>query len=100
MEELNSINFEVKTAKGRVVIDYWAPWCGPCKTLIPLFEKIAKESSNVKFFKVNVDDNPDIASKFSVMSIPTISILENGEEKDRIQGLLSEKELKDKISRL
>ncbi len=72
-----------------VVVDFWAEWCGPCKKITPILEEIASERGDLSIAKVNVDDNPDIAMKFSVMSIPTLIVFDKGEVVDRITGAKS-----------
>lgn len=62
-----------------VFVDFYAEWCGPCKMVAPLVEEISNEETSVKFVKVNVDDNPDIAQRYGIMSIPTLIVFKNGE---------------------
>ena len=70
-----------------VVVEFWAEWCGPCKTIAPVLEEIAQEQAgNVKITKLNVDDNPASAQRFGVMSIPTMIVFRNGEAVERIVG--------------
>jgi thioredoxin 1 len=69
-----------------VLVDFWAEWCGPCKMITPILEEIAGEQDGIKITKVNVDDNPDIARRFEVMSIPTIIVFKDGEPAKRLVG--------------
>ena len=71
-----------------VLIDFWAPWCGPCKALAPVLEELAAEHSNVVIAKMNTDENPNTASQHGIMSIPTMMIFKNGELVDRLVGVL------------
>lgn len=100
MNSLTSSQFETKTGKGNVVIDFFAEWCGPCKMLSPIFEDLAKTSEDVKFFKINVDDEAMLASDMGVMSIPTLVFMKNGEEVDRHVGMISKENLKTRMSRI
>jgi len=77
---INKENFvsEVLNAESKVLLDFWAPWCGPCRMVVPIVEEIAEERSDIKVGKVNVDEQPELASKFGVMSIPTLVVMENG----------------------
>ena len=68
------------------IVDVWAPWCGPCRTLTPIIEKVSEEKS-VKLIKVNADESGDLASSFGVRGIPTVIFFKNGQEVDRIVGL-------------
>ena len=80
MTNLTKENFkrEVEDYSGLVVIDIWATWCGPCMMLAPVIDELERDYPEVKFCKINVDEEPELASKFGVMSIPTLVVMENG----------------------
>ena len=80
-------NDEVLKSNIPVVVDFWAPWCGPCRMVSPVIEKLSeKYNGKLKVVKVNVDDNQELAMKFGVMSIPTIILFKNGQELDKAIG--------------
>ena len=95
VKHLNSNEFEAEVLKadGKVLVDFWAEWCGPCKMLGPVIEEIGEEQDKVKVAKLNIDEGMEIAQKYSVMSIPTLILFENGEEIDRSVGALSKQDI-------
>ena len=80
---------EVMNCDKKVLIDFWASWCGPCRMIAPIIEEIADERSDIKVGKVNVDEQPELASKFGVMSIPTLVVMENGKIANQAVGARS-----------
>ncbi|MCI9038729.1 MAG: thioredoxin [Clostridia bacterium] len=98
--EVTSENFEEVVLKSEkpVLIDFYATWCGPCKILSPIVEEVAKENENVKFVKIDIDKTDDIALQYQVMSIPTLVLIQNGEEKDRIVGIVDKTQILDFIN--
>ena len=77
---------EIGGSSTPVLVDFWAEWCGPCKMIAPILEEIAGEQENLNIAKVNVDENPDIARRFEVMSIPTLIVFKDGEPAKRLVG--------------
>ena len=84
--ENNQINQEVLNTDKLVIIDFFATWCMPCQMLTPILSEVDKENQNVEIFKVNVDENRELAKEFRVMSIPTVIFFKDGEEVDRMVG--------------
>ena len=94
--KLSLENFEKEVLKSEkpVLVDFYADWCGPCNTMAPVIEELATElDGKAKVGKINVDDNPDIAVEYNVMSIPTLIIFKNGKEEKRLVGLRDKEEL-------
>lgn len=79
-------SFEKDTANGVALIDFWATWCGPCRMQSPVVETLSEEMAGVNFYKMDVDQNPDTARKFRIMSIPTLMIKKDGQVVDQIVG--------------
>jgi thioredoxin 1 len=101
--DINDQNFESEVIKSEipVVVDFWAPWCGPCRMIAPVTEKLSEEyASKVKFCKLNVDENPEMAQKYRVMSIPLLLMFKDGEQVDGILGAVPEAMIQPKIEAL
>ena len=93
--EVNKDNFEEEVLKSdkKVLVDFWADWCGPCKMISPVIDKLAEELEDVKVCKVNVDTEPTISIEYNIMSIPTLLVFENCVEVNRSVGLVSKEEV-------
>jgi len=86
--DLNGSNYEDAAKSGVVLVDFWAPWCGPCKMQTPILEKLAAELGDKALIaKVNVDECPELAAKYGIRSIPTLILLKDGESKQQLVGL-------------
>ena len=76
-----------------VLLDFWASWCGPCRMIMPFIEEIAKERSDIKVCKINIDDQPELAAKYGVMTIPTLLVIKNGETVNHAVGARSKQSI-------
>ncbi|NCO11203.1 thioredoxin [Candidatus Pacearchaeota archaeon CG_4_9_14_0_2_um_filter_39_13] len=97
--DLDSGSFDDFIKKGNSIVDFYADWCGPCQIMKPHFEKASKEMKDVKFGKVDVDANQDLAGRFQVMSIPTTIFFKDGEQVDRHSGALRESDIKEAVEK-
>ena len=100
-KKVNSSEFksEVLDHKGVVLVDFFATWCGPCKALTPIVDKLSEEmSGKVKIVKVDIDENSALATEYRVMSVPTMKLFKNGEVVETLVGLRPESELRDKLN--
>ncbi len=98
--ELTTNNFDDTIKKGVVLVDYWAPWCGPCRMLGPTIEDIASTAEGFSVGKLNVDENPEIAEKYDIRSIPTVIIFKDGQVAHMSVGLATKAALLQKIEAL
>ncbi len=95
MKHLTIDDFDNEIASGKVLVDFWAAWCGPCRMLAPILEQLEAEDSGVKICKVNVDEQPELSKRFGVMSIPTLILFKDGKQVDKSVGLIDLDTLKD-----
>lgn len=93
MKQINEKNFAQETASGRVLVDFFATWCGPCRMQAVVLEEVAAEHPEISIVKVDVDENPALARKFGIMSIPTLVLLEDGELAKKHVGLMQNEDL-------
>jgi len=93
-KNLTDNNFdEVVGGKKPVLVDFWAPWCGPCQMMMPIVEEVAKETKEVVVGKVNIDENPKLAEKYNVMGVPTFLLFKEGKVVDQIVGAIPKEAL-------
>ncbi len=100
VKELTSATFDSETANGLVLIDFWAPWCAPCRMMAPIFETVAEKlNAKAKFIKVNIDESPDLPARFGIRNIPTLLLLKDGVEADIHTGVMRADDLMGMINR-
>ena len=93
VKEINDKEFEKLTKEGKVLVDCYASWCGPCRMLAPIIEQLANELDDYKVYKLDVDKNQETCKQFGIMSIPTVLIFEEGKLKNKNVGFISKEEL-------
>ena len=91
--ELSNFETEVIKSEKKVLIDFYADWCGPCQKLSPIVDKFAEEHSEIKVVRIDIDAQEDLADRYNIRSIPTLVVIENGEEINRVIGLVSEEKI-------
>ena len=86
---INKNNFqnEIMDSEKTVLLDFWAPWCAPCRMVVPIIEEIAGERPDIRVGKINVDEQPELTSKFGIMSIPTLVVMKNGKIVQQVSGV-------------
>ncbi len=94
----DSFEAEVLKAPGKILVDFWAEWCGPCRAIGPVLEELAEEYPAARIVKLNVDESPAVAQTYGVMSIPTVLAFEDGEVKSRIVGALPKPKLLEELA--
>jgi len=100
---VDEANFDHQVTKSdtTVLVDFWAPWCGPCKMIAPVLDEIAKEKAgSVKVAKVNIDDNQSLSVKYNIRAIPAILFFKNGQLRDQVIGMTSKKDLLSRLEAL
>lgn len=95
VQHITDSQFQATVAQGVTLVDFWAPWCGPCRMIAPVLEELASElNGKAKIVKINIDENPDVAGQFGIMSIPTLLLFKDGQKVDQKVGSLPKPQLK------
>ena len=89
----NNFQEEVLNSDKPVLVDFWAPWCGPCRMVLPIIEEIAEENDDIKVVKINVDEDPELANQFGVMTIPTLYVFKNGQAVNHRSGAMPKEQI-------
>ena len=89
----NNFQEEVLNSDKPVLVDFWAPWCGPCRMVLPIIEEISDENEDIKVVKINVDEDPELANQFGVMTIPTLYVFKNGEAVNHRSGAMPKEQI-------
>ena len=97
VKQITDKEFDESIKTGKVLVDFYAEWCGPCKMLSPIVDELSEELKDISFYKLNVDESDEVVRKYSVMSIPTLLIFGNGELKNTSVGFKSKDELKEML---
>lgn len=96
----SEFNSRVLDSEKPVLVDFWAPWCGPCRMVSPVLEQIAKERDDLEIMKLNIDDNPETAARYSVMSIPTMILFKDGTPLGQLVGAKPKAEIESQLNQL
>ena len=89
----NNFQEEVLSSDKPVLVDFWAPWCGPCRMVLPIIEEIAEENDDIKVVQINVDEDPELANQFGVMTIPTLYVFKNGQAVNHRSGAMPKEQI-------